>query len=360
MAAEPPTPAQMRDAIEGIAARVGEAEDKLTATEAELAATKNDNAVLKGRLEAAEAHVRDPTKGKVKLEQPEKYGGDRETLPRWITAMRNYIDHNSHQFITDESKTRYAATRLKDKALMWFSGTPDDFLKGAAHEPFTAKVFGDYSEFEAEIQEVFGDKEEKLHVQERLSKLRQTKSAMAYAAIFRQDSMRAEINEEGLKKMFYDGLKEDVKDELYQKDQPETLDGYIAMAIRIDERQYARKQQKKGAKTYHADGHKTNDKKKRQYKSTASGTHAGPMDVDAIQKAGKKDNAGDKSGITCYNCGKKGHFKHDCQSKKEWRPVPGKETATIDEVKKGVRFQEVAAASYTQDDLEIDIDQALE
>ena len=65
---------------------------------------------------------------------------------------------------------------------------------------------------------------------------------MAYAALFRQDSIRAEINEEGLKKMFYDSLKEDVKDELYQKDQPDTLDEYIAIAIRIDERQYARRQ----------------------------------------------------------------------------------------------------------------------
>ena len=62
---------------------------------------------------------------------------------------------------------------------------------------------------------MFGSKDEKRHTQERLSKLRQNKSAMAYAALFRQDSIRAEINEEGLKKMFYDGLKEDVKDELY-------------------------------------------------------------------------------------------------------------------------------------------------
>ena len=89
---------------------------------------------------------------------------------------------------------------------------------------------------------MFGSKDEKRYAQERLSKLRQNKLAMAYAALFRQDSMRVEINEEGLKKMFYDGLKEDVKDELYQKDQPDTLDEYIAMAIRIDERQYARRQ----------------------------------------------------------------------------------------------------------------------
>ena len=33
--------------------------------------------------------------------------------------------------------------------------------------------------------------------------------------MFQQDSIRVEINEEGLKKLFYNGLKEDVRDELY-------------------------------------------------------------------------------------------------------------------------------------------------
>ena len=99
--------------------------------------------------------------------------------------MRNYIDHNSHQFPTEETKTRYAATRLKDQALKWFSGVLEDFLKGVDRQPFTKKVFGNYSEFEEEIKKVFGSKDEKRYAQERLSKLRQNKSAMAYATLFR-------------------------------------------------------------------------------------------------------------------------------------------------------------------------------
>ena len=42
------------------------------------------------------------------------------------------------------------------------------------------------------------------------------------------------------------GLKEEVKDELYKVDRPETLDDYIVIAIRIDDRLYAWKQQRKG------------------------------------------------------------------------------------------------------------------
>ena len=54
--------------------------------------------------------------------------------------------------------------------------------------------------------------------------------------MFRQDSVRADLNEEGLIQLFYNSLKEEVKDVLYDKDRSDTLDVYIAIAIRIDDR----------------------------------------------------------------------------------------------------------------------------
>jgi hypothetical protein len=38
--------------------------------------------------------------------------------------------------------------------------------------------------------------------------------------------------------LFYNGLKEDVKDELYKVDYLNSLDEYIGIAIRIDKRLY--------------------------------------------------------------------------------------------------------------------------
>ena len=213
----PTTAAQLRDALQALDTRITAFEGKLEATETQLATTQAELAATQAELAKAKvaAGGMDPAKVKVKLEQPDKYGGDRDILLGWITAIRNYIDHNSHQFATEESKTRYAATRFKDQALKWFAGTLDDYLKGVDRQPFTKKVFENYSEFEEEVTKVFESKDEKRYAQERLSKLRQTKLAMVYAAMFRQDSIRAEINEKGLKKLFYNGLKEDVKDELY-------------------------------------------------------------------------------------------------------------------------------------------------
>jgi hypothetical protein len=38
--------------------------------------------------------------------------------------------------------------------------------------------------------------------------------------------------------LFYNRLKEEVKDKLYKIDRPNTLDKYIAIAIRVDNRLY--------------------------------------------------------------------------------------------------------------------------
>ena len=112
--APPVTAAQMRDMLQNLDTRLIVFEGKLGTTKAQLATTQAELKATQTELVKAKATVSgDPAKVKVKLEQLDKYGGDRDMLLGWIIAIRNYIDYNSHQFTTEESKTWYAATRLR-------------------------------------------------------------------------------------------------------------------------------------------------------------------------------------------------------------------------------------------------------
>ncbi|KXX76223.1 hypothetical protein MMYC01_207891 [Madurella mycetomatis] len=109
-----------------------------------------------------------------------------------------------------------------------FLDNPDQ--KGQRKE----RISGDYDEIEIAIKAVFGGPDEERQAEERLSRLRQDRSAATCAAGFRQQSVRA------LMHASCEELKGCVKDELYRIDRPDTLDAYIEEAVRIYNRQYER------------------------------------------------------------------------------------------------------------------------
>jgi len=108
-------------------------------------------------------------------------------------------------------------------------------------------------------------------------------------------------------------------------DQPETLVEYIKMVVWIDNRLYERRQQKRQEKT--GAGKQTTiygkESKKMTSRSTATGTHAGPMDIDAAQKA--------KTELVCYHCGQKGHNRKTRKAPKNpWKQAPKNGSAIVE------------------------------
>ena len=223
------------------------------------------------------------------------------------------------------------------------------------YDEFITAIFELYKRFEEELRKVFRDIDEKRYTQERLALLYQIKLASIYTIQFHQDLLQAGINDEGLIQLFYKGLKEEVKDELYYLDRPAILDKYIEIAIQIDDRLYIQKQQKKNnrKRTFNSGNGNKNSKKKPAI-STSSRTYTGPIDINAIQQT----NQSRFNNITCYNYSRKGYLKQDCRlPKKKQQPVPRKETAIVEGKE---RIVEIAAASYTQEDFEDDIERRLQ
>ena len=293
---------------------------------------------------------------KIKLELPTKYIGKKEELIGFLTALRSYFYLYLAQFYIVVLYILFVALYLDSNALRQFEPTWRDFLLKLVEErdKFITTVFELYERFEEELQKVFRDTNEKRYIQECLVLLYQTKLASIYAIQFYQDLLQASINDKGLIQLFYKGLKEEVKDELYCLDCPTILDKYIKIAIQIDNRLYIQKQQKKNNRRYTFNsGNGNKNSKKKPAISTLLGTYIGPIDVNTIQQTNRLYF----SNITYYNYSKKGYFKQDCYiPKKKQQPVSRKEI-TIVEGKE--RIVEIATASYTQEDFEDDVEYRL-
>jgi len=105
---------------------------------------------------------------------------------------------------------------------------------------------------------------------------------------------------------FYQGLKDEVKDKLAKQDQPDEFPNYVAMAVRIDNRLYERRMEKK-AGYYPQRKYQANTGKKFQNRrgNTSYGSHPGPIEIDAIQRNNKQTSK-------CFNCDEPGYFARDC------------------------------------------------
>ncbi|WPJ60739.1 hypothetical protein SMAC4_13283 [Sordaria macrospora] len=320
--------------------------------------------MLRNRINDLEAITPTATvvpKSTIKLNAPPKFDGTKkEDLQGFLTQARANLRFTNT--VDSVQQVLYASSFLTGKALEWFQPTQADYLNNPWNEMHieTQKTFTDFEYFESSINQVFGLADKVRQAETKLNELRQTKSAASYSAEFRQLAFRVDWNDEGLKYQFYRGLKSDVKDELIKIDRKtKSLDEYMNEAIVIDNRLFERKREKGAGDSrprapantgykYQRGGNSYNNRSR----STAYGTHPGPMDVDAIDNRDNNRRGGPSKDKKCFKCDKPGHFARDCRSggnKRQggWKPIPTHSTNSISKSK---------AKGREVDNIEIDHD----
>ncbi|KAH0429695.1 hypothetical protein CcaCcLH18_08238 [Colletotrichum camelliae] len=191
--------------------------------------------------------------------------------------------------------------KLKLSAPITYNGTPgtlkgfliqEEYLKCETLDKYTTEtrdIYANFQGFEDALRLLFQDPNEKRQAEQDLSQLQQTKSTKDYSTNFRQLSVQLDLTKETKIFMFYQGLKDEVKDEIIKVDRP---DNFLQP---------------------HNNWNNTQQ-------STSYGQHSGPMDLSATTKNDGKKPWNPK----CYNCEKMGYIAKDYRQPKKlsWKPVP--------------------------------------
>jgi len=242
-------------------------------------------------------------KAKYSLPPPAKYDGSRGKLKAFLTQLEVYVQFYIDTLPTIQDQIFAAATLMEGDAADWIQTYVQDYMHNPSidRSEVTNQIFGSKAGFVKAITEVFGDADEERDAARRIHELRQTKSASEYTAKFRHYMSKLSFDDAALCELYYRGLKDDVKDAMVHEERPTKLHELIAMAVRIDNRQWERKQEKHRRDSFIP---RKNDKEKPKVKGE-------PMEIDAALRAERKEKG------LCLNCGKPGHFANKCRKRKD-------------------------------------------
>lgn len=178
----------------------------------------------------------------IKVSSPEYFDGAPAKCRSFLLQLQLVFQAQPLHFSSDAAKVTYAATYLRGSALSWFAPYLENNDLSITHN---------YTNFIHELSAVFGDPDRIASAERTLMTLEQKNHpAYQYASEFRRVMHETKWNEEALASIFYQGLRDDVKDELCKLERPESLAKYMELAIKIDNRLFERRQEKKRSSSF--------------------------------------------------------------------------------------------------------------
>lgn len=267
---------------------------------------------------------------KIKSREPDTFDGTKSKLRVYLMQCALYIKFNENMFRTEDEQVLWCTGYLTGAAFDWIETSQQDYLdcegKTAKWDPLTKEIFGTFEGFKEKITKVFGNVDEEKVAERKLSNLRQTGAASAYAAEFQQHMGRISgWGENAFMVQFYKGLKDSVKDELMRRDKHDSIQAMMDDAIHFDNKLYERSLEKRG--------HYSSKYKGGSGRGSKKDHHWDPMQVDAISRKPKQKQVSKeemerrRKDKLCFTCGLPGH-RSDSHRKGKKR-TPGKQVNAI-------------------------------
>lgn len=312
--------------------------------EQELAAVQGATASANATAAAAAVRPeREHASRDIKLGNPTPFAGKTSELRAFTTQLKMKFAAESRLFDDEQKKVMYAGYHLAGKAFDWFSASVEAATDGLA--------FATFGDLEEALKTNYGDPNEKRTYADALALLRQTSRISVYDSEFLRLSSRLDFDKQALKDKYYRGLAPVIKDELTKFDESDSFEDLRALAIRIDQRLWARKVEQRRETSQDYDPYKLdrvttfpNYKPRAGFVKTNSGFSAPrertyptsnrlgmePMDLSVVSaRTNGRDHGQRKISDAerqrrfreklCLRCGDPGHYRTDC-------PVGGKPT----------------------------------
>lgn len=156
---------------------------------------------------------------------PAPYYGDLGACRSFLVQCSLVFEQQSLTYGNDRAKIAYLIGCLRGNALSWAS----------AEWERSSAACSSYASFTEKMRKVFDHPVRGKEAAKSLMSLRQgTRSVADYSVEFRTLAAESRFNEEALQEVFVDGLSESLKDVLASRDEPNSLDALVSLAIRID------------------------------------------------------------------------------------------------------------------------------
>ena len=179
------------------------------------------------------------------LNPPDEFGGkadERHKLRSFITRCQLVFEMNKKFYKNDSNRIAYAASYLKDNALLWYENALEH-----AEENMVPSWYNNWTLFKQALETNFGEIDKTLNAEDKLRNLRMKYNdrVVDYTTKFNTLALNVGWNDSALRSQFRAGLASRLLDKLARVDH-EDLDyqSFIQLVTRIDRRYHQRNEEK--------------------------------------------------------------------------------------------------------------------